>query len=212
MRARRKHKEAYLTFSPYFFSFLRNFPLSKCTGFFCPQMTWKGFSGGNQVRICVIPYCRTIDSWGRSNRMWSSHIIAETGDEMEWFSFQPTSRFLEDVLTFLASFSSQLQPHMKSFYSWKPGSYLRAFVNAIFSAQNALPEPLPPFFRESSSDPPDEVSFLCSLSGYLFTYSIIICKFSEGWSIISPGPSILWVLNLKISTRYFSWINDSFTM
>lgn len=100
MRARRKHKEAYLTFSPYFFSFLRNFPLSKCTGYFCPQMTWKGFSGGNQVRICVIPYYRTIDSWGRSNRMWSSHIIAETGDEMEWFSFQPTSRSLEDVLTF----------------------------------------------------------------------------------------------------------------
>ena len=31
--------------------------------------------------------------------MWPSHIRARTGDEMEWFPFQPTNRTsLEDVL------------------------------------------------------------------------------------------------------------------
>lgn len=48
--------ETYLTFSPYFFSLLRNFPLSKHSVLFCPQMTWKGFSGDEQARICITAY------------------------------------------------------------------------------------------------------------------------------------------------------------
>ena len=116
---------------------------------------------------------------------------------MEWFSSLPTSWSLEGMLIFssliffLVATTHEIIPFLKT----QALSYLRAFVSAVFPTQNALLQSPPPFSRESSY-PPDDVRFLCSLCGYLFTYSTAVCKFYEGLPIvIFPGPSILLVFN-----------------
>ena len=76
--------------------------------------------------------------------MWPSHTTADMeGDEMEWFSFAPTSWFLEDMLIFsYFIFSLVTTTHEIPQYLKIPGSLLSHrfyFVKAILSTQNALP-------------------------------------------------------------------------
>lgn len=94
--------EAYLTFSPYFFPLLRNFPLSKHHVLFCPQMTWKGFSGADQAGICITAYYKMINSQLRRVQLHMAipHYSRYRGDEMEWFSSQPTSWSFQNRLIF----------------------------------------------------------------------------------------------------------------
>lgn len=186
MRAGRKHREAYLTSSPYFSSW--GISLVKMQHSLLPLDDLEMDSLGVTRVELVFFLLQTIDwgrksNGGRSHCTWPSYIRVHTEDEMEWFPFQPTIRSLEDVFIFLAPFSSQLQPYMKSFHCWKLGLLLS---HGIYKCCFLYPECLVPTFTTLSQ------GILLFFSDSLSTYSIITINFGEGLGpvIPSPGPTI----------------------
>lgn len=108
-------------------------------------------------------YCLLWDdqlSTGEGQTTCGIYIIADTGgDKAERFSSQPTSWSIGEVLIFPCFIFFQVTTTGNpSLLEDTRLSYLRAFVNAVFS-QNSLPPISTTLFQESSFYPPDAVSF-----------------------------------------------------
>lgn len=137
-------------------------------------------------------------SAGEGQTTCGIYIIADTErNETQWFSSQPTSWSLGDMLILPCFiFFQNITTHETPQFLKIPDSLLSqalckcCFLYPEFSAPNLYPS--------FSGDPSFTLQMmLASLFFFwLFTYSTIIHKFYEGLPItISPGPSILWFLN-----------------